>query len=319
MMKRCLVVGGNGFIGKNLVEKLISNNYHVIVYDIATQSIRDILGNHKSITYIEGDVNNSPYLIDGLGETESVVWLTHTSVPATSTFNIEEDLVSNVPPLIKFVQHLIRNSNTKCFIYLSSGGTIYGNPFIFSPISENNETNPISAYGLTKLVAEEYLSFLLSKSSIKSFILRPSNVYGRYQNMARPQGIIGFIFKSILTNRPINIYGDGTAVRDYLYVSDLTESIYLCLGNTKTFRNPLILNIGSGIPLTINELIIAITEISGHSIDVVNLPERGFDCKYNVLSINKAKDTINWVPTTCLATGLNQVWNWMRMTLTNQT
>lgn len=317
MIKKCLVVGGNGFIGKNLVEKFVATGYSVTVYDISIQNAKDVIGIEESVTYIEGDINNTPYLIAALDEADTVIWLTHTSVPATSTFNIEEDLLSNIPPLVRFAQYLVRNSVTKCFIYISSGGTIYGNPSNFSLIREESETSPVSAYGLTKLVAEEYLSFLFQRSSIRSFILRPSNVYGKYQNLSRPQGIIGFIFKSILTNNPINIYGDGSAVRDYLYVSDLVESICLCIESSKTFQYPLILNIGSGKPFTINELLATIAEISGHSIKIVKMPERGFDCKYNVLAVEKALNTINWIPRTYLEKGLKEVWNWMQIQTTH--
>jgi len=189
MLKKCLVIGGNGFIGKNLVLELLANQYEVTVFDIVTNNIKEAVQEPHNVYFIEGDINNTSYLTEQIKEIDCVVWLIHTTVPATSMYDVDFDLQSNIPPLIRFVQHILQNFSIKKFIYLSSGGTVYGNPEQNIPIDEEFEKNPISSYGLTKLVAEEYITFLLKNTPIDTFILRPSNVYGRYQNLKKPQGL----------------------------------------------------------------------------------------------------------------------------------
>ena len=194
---------------------------------------------------------------------------------------------------------------------MSSGGAVYGNPDSIASIDEKYDKNPISSYGLTKLVAEEYISFLMKNTSVKTFILRPSNVYGKYQNLKKPQGLIGHVFKSVLIDQPITIYGDGTVVRDYLHVDDLSQAIILCINNTKGSDNPIVLNVGSGIPTSINEVIINISEITHKKVNIIINPPREFDCKYNVLSIDKAWEVLGWQPNIDLKVGMKEEWEWI--------
>jgi UDP-glucose 4-epimerase len=311
-MKKCLVIGGNGFIGKNIVLELLENQYSVVVFDIVTNNIREAIIEQDNIHFIEGDINNTAYLTEQIKGIDCVVWLIHTTVPATSMYDVEFDLMSNIPPLLRFFQYLLDENSVKKFIYLSSGGTVYGNPTQYNPIDESFTKNPISSYGLTKLIAEEYLTFLTKNSKIDSFILRPSNVYGRYQNLKKPQGLIGHVFKSILINQPITIFGDGTIVRDYVHVTDLSKAVISCIEFKNKISYPLILNIASGQPTSINEIIQNATSITGQQVKIITQEAREFDCKYNVLSIDKAFKTINWIPKTDIKTGMQDEWLWIQ-------
>lgn len=311
MKNKCLVIGGNGFIGKNLVLSLAKCNYDVVVFDIDTKPLRTSFKNEQGIQYIEGDVNNTSYLINEIRDVDYVIWLIHTTVPATSMFDLEFDLRSNIPPLIRFVQSVKSELNVKKIIYLSSGGTVYGNPDLSIPIVETLEKKPISSYGLTKLVAEKYLSFMLSDSEIDSYILRPSNVYGKYQNLKKPQGLIGHVLKSILMNDTITIFGDGSIIRDYIHVNDLVDAIITCLSNSRKEKEPLILNIGSGVPESINQILDVIGNVTNKLPDIIRKPVRDFDCNYNVISIEKVKKHINWSPKINLNEGIQDVWDWI--------
>lgn len=309
-MKKCLVIGGNGFIGKNLVIDLKKHNYDVIVFDIDTKPLQISLKNEDSIKYIESDINNTQYLIDQIDNIDFVVWLIHTTVPATSMYNLEFDLQSNIPPLIRFVQQILERGNIQKFVYLSSGGTIYGNPIVSKPIDEDYEKKPISSYGLTKMVAEEYLNFLFYAYPEKLTILRPSNVYGRYQNLKKPQGLIGHVLKSVIMNEPITIFGDGSIVRDYIHVNDLTDAIIRSL-TLKSIEHTT-LNIASGNPESINDILEAVKATTKQDVLIVRHPARSFDCQYNVLSIAKAQKILNWSPTVNLTSGIEDVWNWIK-------
>jgi len=302
----CLLIGGNGFIGKNLTQILLNDNREVIIYD-NSKPIND----SPKVTYVEGNIENTLLLLSSASSADDIVWLVHTSVPATSMYNVESDLSSNIPPLIRFLQ-LLPNTKIKKFIYLSSGGTVYGDRDVKIPIDEGSVKDPISSYGLTKLIAEEYLTFILKRTSISTFILRPSNVYGRYQNLTKPQGIVGHTFKSIIQKQSIDIYGDGSIIRDYIHVKDLAQAIILCLKSLNNNPFPKILNIGSGQETSISDIINLICEITSLPVSINRMPERLFDCKFNVLSIEKAKQEIGWSPKTELQSGLQDVWEWIK-------
>lgn len=311
-MKKCLVIGGNGFIGKNIVLELLKNQYSVVVFDIVTNNIKEAVIERENIHFIEGDFNNTTYLTEQIKDVDCVVWLIHTTVPATSMYDVEFDLMSNIPPLLRFFQYLLDENSVKKFIYLSSGGTVYGNPTQYNPIDESFTKNPISSYGLTKLIAEEYITFLTKNSKIESFILRPSNVYGRYQNLKKPQGLIGHVFKSIIVNEPITIFGDGTIVRDYVHVTDLSKAIISCIEFKNKINYPLVLNIASGQPTSINDIIQNATSITQKQVKIITHEAREFDCNYNVLSIEKAFKTINWIPEIDIKTGMQDEWLWIQ-------
>ena len=304
---KCLLVGGNGFIGKNLTQRLLEENWEVIVYDNTNPLIKS-----PNLIHIEGSIEDTTFLAKAIHSADAIIWLVHTSVPATSMYNVESDLSSNIPPLIRFIQLLPDNLKIKKFIYLSSGGTVYGDRDIKTPIDESSAKDPISSYGLTKLIAEEYLTFFLKRTSISTFILRPSNVYGRHQNLTKPQGIIGHAFKSIIHKQSIDIYGDGSIIRDYIHVNDLAEAIILCLKSSINNHFPKILNIGSGQETPINSIIELVNKITNLTVSVNRMPERPFDCKFNVLSIEKAKQEIGWTPKIELQNGLHDVWEWIR-------
>lgn len=310
MKNKCLIIGGNGFIGKNLVIDLKKCNYDVVVFDIDTKPLRMSLKNEYGIECIEGDINNTQYLINQIKDIDYVVWLIHTTVPATSMYDLEFDLQSNIPPLIRFTQHILGQGYVQKFVYLSSGGTIYGNPVVNRPINERYEKNPISSYGLTKLIAEEYLNFIFSANPEKLVIFRPSNVYGRYQNLKKPQGLIGHVLKSVIMNEPITVFGDGSVVRDYIHVSDLTNAIIKSF--TVTNVTSTILNIGSGVPESVNDILSAISNVTGQELNIIRKPTRNFDCQYNVLSVQEAQKTLNWSPTIDLTEGITDVWNWIK-------
>jgi UDP-glucose 4-epimerase len=306
MKSKCLIVGGNGFIGKNLVSKLVGLPFNTVVFDASIPDVR-----LEAVRYVKGSINETELLINEAIDTHTIVWLVHTSVPATSMDDVESDLTSNVSPLIRFLLKLPKDSERK-FIYLSSGGTVYGDIDNGTLADEQASKDPISSYGLTKLIAEEYITFLLKRSSISTFILRPSNVYGRYQNLSRPQGIIGHVFKSILVGKPILLYGDGAIIRDYIHVGDLIEAIVLCLHSRLRSSHPIIFNIGSGQGTSINEIVKLASEISDSPILIDRMPERSFDCKFNVLSIEKAKTELGWNPKIELRQGLKDVWSWIK-------
>ncbi|MBN1970515.1 MAG: NAD-dependent epimerase/dehydratase family protein [Candidatus Delongbacteria bacterium] len=312
MHKKCLIVGGGGFIGLNLFEYLSSKNFYIKIIDKYTNNIKNL---HKHISHVDIinlDVKDTNKLLDHLGDIENIIWLIHTSVPSSSMDNIETDLISNLLPLIKFLTRIKTNSNIERFVYLSSGGTIYGNSLENKPFVETSPTNPISSYGLTKLVAEKYIDLILHESTIQRYILRPSNVYGLYQNLNKPQGIIGHAFKAAINNHPIVLYNNGIVTRDFLFVSDLVDAIHKCLIHNDNKNFSFTFNVGSQKGYTINEIIKAICGITSKEIITISKPDRGFDCNFNVLDSSKIFSDLNWSAHVGINDGLVKVWEWIK-------
>lgn len=304
----CLLIGGNGFIGRNITSSLHLAGYRLVVFDLGGSGQLP-----SNVQYIYGSIENTEQLVAVANKVENVIWLVHTSVPSTSMSNIELDLSSNILPLVRFLQLFSKNTNKKKFIYFSSGGTVYGDTLPQIPLVEEAPKDPISSYGLTKLVAEEYVNFFFKRSAVAAFILRPSNVFGRYQNLEKPQGIIGHAFKSVMFGNPIEVFGDGTVIRDYIHVKDVAAAVILCLSSTvKNDSVPATFNIGSGFGTSINEILELISNVTKQSISVKRMPSREYDCKYNVLDYSKASIHIGWKPKISLIEGLTDFWSWLQ-------
>ncbi len=312
-MQKVSIIGGNGFLGKNFVTYFSSLEYQVISID---HNINPIQTGSANLTKKQVDVQDIDALLEATQESNIVIWLVHATVPSSSHNNCTEDFHLNISPLIKFLENSIQLKNLKKFIYISSGGTIYGNPTIYKPIVESHEKIPISAYGLSKLIAEEYITFLTKNKLFESIILRPSNIYGPFQNLVKPQGIIGYAFKSIKEKQPLTIYNGGKVVRDFVFIKDIAEAIQLVIegevspGITESY------NLGSSKGYAIYEILQMIEAISKEKLLIENKTARSFDCDYNVLDITKFNTKYKWTPRITMADGLLDVWNWINTSTT---
>lgn len=305
-MKKIGVIGAGGFIGTNLVDFLLTQGYTLVSLSNHFSQEKQ----HKNNLEIIADVNQTQDLVKLLKDCHVVIWLVNVSVPG-SNMSLTEEFDLNTKPLIKFLEKANELPVMQKFIYLSSGGTVYGNTEEHSPITEEHSKSPISAYGLSKLVTENYIEFFTQKNNFQSYILRPSNVYGKYQNLVKPQGIIGFAFKSVIQNTAIDLYDDGKVIRDFIFVKDLAEAISKCIEKIANKTKTNIYNVGSGIPYSIKEIIQKISLISKNEVQTIAKESRNFDCEYNVLDINKINRELGWSPSTKIEEGLAEVAEWI--------
>lgn len=303
------IVGGNGFIGRNLVNYFVNLNYDV--YNVS-RNINKSKFQHPNIFCIEVNAEDTVLLYDSLKECDTIIWLISNLIPGSINQSLIDDFDININILIRYLEKAKYSKHLKRFIFLSSGGTIYGDILNNEPIGEDGATKPISSYGLSKLVTEKYIEFLTLSSQFQSFILRPSNVYGKFQNFVKPQGIIGYAFKAIINDTPINLYNGGLVTRDFIHVKDLSDAIYCCMKTTIKPSKTSIYNVGTQCGITINEILEKISIITKKQIIILPKSSRIFDCNYNVLQINKIKRDLNWEPKIKLEDGLNLVWNWIK-------
>lgn len=308
MPQKILIIGANGFIGKNLVKYFAHWNVDIVAVD---QGFDKLDNTSKNVEYFAVNVHHTKELISVCDQVDYVIWLVHASIPSTQDESVADDFSINISSVIRFLEGMKHSKRLKKFIYLSSGGTVYGNVSSHTPINEQHRLNPISEYGLSKIIIENYISYLTKNNSFESVILRPSNVYGPYQNLVKAQGVIGFAFKAVLNNLVLDLYDGGRVIRDFVYVEDLARAIesFLCdeteSGKTKIY------NIGTGVGFSVKQIIEKIEKISGKKLIINNKTSRSFDCEYNVLDSSKLQKEKGWKAEVDIDSGLQKVWEWI--------
>jgi UDP-glucose 4-epimerase len=298
------IVGGSGFIGVNLADFLSKKGYKVI--SISRSNV--IKKNYQA--YSE-NLTNTEALVKLTQNCDTIVWLANNSVPASGNNDLEKDFQENTSPLIKYLEAIKALASKKLFIYFSSGGTVYGNNVSNKRINETTKLDPISKYGFSKKITEIYLTEASKESSIKSIIVRPSNVYGPNQNFKNNQGLIGYCLNAIRSNTPFTVFGDGNIIRDYLFIDDLSSAIELIITYQNLISSQCVFNLSAGVGHSINEVIKLIEDITEKKLEIIKKPHRDFDCLYNVLDNSMANKEFNWKPEISLKEGIARTWQFI--------
>ncbi|MFN3917730.1 MAG: NAD-dependent epimerase/dehydratase family protein [Flavobacteriales bacterium] len=296
-----VITGGFGFIGKNLLLHLLNDNnsYNITVIsrskkpnDAAFSKVKHVLGSYSDIKLLRPN----------LKDVDLVIHLAYSSVPENSSLNPIEDINTNVIGTIMLLNTMVEE-NVKNIIFMSSGGTVYG-VTQKTPIDENNIENPISAYGISKLSIEKYISFFHKLYGINYCILRVSNAYGLGQHSDKKQGVIPIWTEMILKGNAINIIGDGSSIRDYIHVDDLCRAIKLCL--EKSLKNN-IYNVGTCVGISLSELVLLIEKKTGYKSKKNHIPHRQYDVPYNVLKYDKISKDLGWKPKILIEEGISSI------------
>ena len=299
----CLVLGGNGFIGSHLVDQLLAEGHRVRVFDKNEEYYRKPIA---SVDYHYGDFGNRGLLMEALTDIDTVFHLISTTLPKTSNDDPAFDVQSNVIETLFLLEQCTLQKVRK-FIFISSGGTIYGRQSIV-PISENSPTDPECSYGITKLAIEKYLHLYWILHGLDYCVLRLANAYGIRQRPTATQGVIPVFLERILRNEEIVVWGDGSVIRDYIYVTDIASALI----KASTYSGEIkIFNIGSGQGHTLNEVIHIMESVIQHPLRVKYTSGRSFDVPRNVLDISQARGFLNWTPTIGLVEGISRMYAWM--------
>jgi UDP-glucose 4-epimerase len=176
------------------------------------------------------------------------------------------------------------------------------------PVLEENQTNPICSYGICKLTIEKYLKLFKQLHNLDCVIIRPSNPFGSRQNPFGIQGVISVFLGKILRNEPIQIWGSGEVVRDFIYVEDLVDALYRAINYNKTAH---VFNIGSGKGHSLNNLLAIMRNVTGRDFSVTYASSRTYDVPEIYLDITKATKELNWVPRTSLEQGIKHTWDFV--------
>lgn len=304
---KCLILGGGGFLGSHLCDALLREGHSVRIFDRPNLYRFREFGPDEQIKWVEGDLSNPEHLSPALDGCDVVYHLVSTTIPKDSNDNPTYDIESNVVPSLHFL-NLARDHKVKKIIFTSSGGTVYGVPQ-HMPIPESHATNPLSSYGIGKLVVEKYLHLYSQLHGLDYCVLRLSNPYGERQRSNSPQGVIAVFLNLAMQGRAVQIWGDGSVVRDYIHVSDVASAMLKALSFDATQK---IFNIGSGQGLSLNEVLEEMELLLGAKIERNYQAGRKFDAPANILDISRARTMLDWAPKVSFHEGLRRTYQWMQ-------
>ncbi|MBI4822576.1 MAG: NAD-dependent epimerase/dehydratase family protein [Deltaproteobacteria bacterium] len=290
---RILVIGSSGFVGTHLVDRLVRDSHQVRGLDVWAPS------GGARFEFQLGSFLDPATIRHALSDVEVVIHLASTTVPGTSNADIPGDIQANLIGTVRLLDAMVEQGSRR-IIFFSSGGAVYGNPAV-DPTPETQPLYPISSYGVVKAAIEHYLHMYRELEGLESVVLRVSNVYGPGQAKAGIQGLIGTMLRRGLERQPIQIWGDGSVVRDYVYVDDLVE--FASLAVCERFGG--IFNVGSGVGHSFNSLRPVVESALGLSLKVEFLPPRPFDVRRVVLDVRKAA-AVGWQPRVELEEGVRR-------------
>jgi UDP-glucose 4-epimerase len=296
---KCLILGGGGFLGSHLCEGLLAEGNEVRVFDRPAPLGSPSPSRPRSVEWLEGDFVNPADITRALAGCEVVYHLVSTTLPQTSNENPVYDVESNVVSTVRMME-LARRNPVRKIIFISSAGTVYGIPQEV-PIPETHPTNPVCSYGIGKLAIEKYLHLFCTLYGLQYCVLRLANPFGERQKVTGAQGAVAVFLHKALRDEPIEIWGDGSVVRDYLYVGDAIRAL---LKAKSCATEPPIFNIGSGADKSLNQLIQAIEALIHRPVKRKHLPARAFDVPVNVLDISRAAKELQWHPEVSFEDGL---------------
>ncbi len=303
-MGNTLITGGGGFIGSALIEAIVNDGKNVIVADTKkrTKRLRRFNSNSQ-VELIESDKPYSEIVGEILPTIDNAIHLAWSSNPASSMNNIMNDAQNNILGTLRLLE-ACGNSGISKFIFASSGGTVYGNQKSM-PLSESAKTEPLSAYGISKLACEKYVSLYSMRYGFSGINLRITNPYGPYQLKGTAIGVIARFINDIISKNEVSIFGDGSMVRDYLHIDDFTTAVLKILNYGHTKSDTYNLSYGSG--TSISEILQMIEMIIGHEVGYNILEERRFDVREVTLDNNKFKKEFNWQPEVALYNGIEMM------------
>lgn len=291
-----LVLGGSGFIGIHLINRLKAlGNVRVFANDVSL--VKEIF---PKIDAVEGDFSKCN-MTRLLQDVDVVYHMISTTIPDEGTEHIKKDIDENLIPTINLLDQMVKHQ-VKKIIFCSSGGTIYGE--YNNKVSEDAALNPICTYGVQKLAIEQYLRLYEIYHNIKAYSVRITNPYGLRFNMNVRQGIIPIFINNISLGKPIEIWGSGHNLRDYIYIDDVVKALLRINSYSGVFR---IFNIGTGTSYSLNQITSILFEMMNKSVDVIYKDKRKCDVYHSSVSIERAHQELRWVPKYTINDGIKKL------------
>lgn len=303
MKKSILFIGGAGFIGSNIIRRLHRDDYDIHVCEPAGAYLQRLNGLEVTIHHVLlSDIESISEIIRDFN-VDVIVHLVSTLIPGSTYEDYKEEYKHIIFPSIELMEICARKGIR--FVYFSSGGTIYGNKNDVLPFAETDPMKPISYYGWSKQMMENSILFMHRTAGLDYLIVRPSNPYGYGQNLYGKQGLVAVAIGKMLKDETIEVWGDGSAVRDYIYVDDLAN-IFIELIEKNVHNTTL--NIGSGRGYSINDVLAFLKIVSGKELKIVYQDPRPVDVSNMVLDTTHLKHYVDYEFTPFME-GIKQFYN----------
>lgn len=301
MAESVIVFGANGFVGRHLVRTLAEQGQPVIAL---VRTRLDLL--KPGVEVHRGTFEHPDAFAPLLARARAVVHVASCSTPGGTAGKPLEELEANLRPTLALLQALQDKPHCE-LLYLSSGGTLYGESQ--QPVNERDIIRPRSYYGAGKAAAEHFIHAGAMQFSLAATVLRPSNLYGPGQGVRNGFGIIPTALQHISNNKPLTIWGDGSSIRDFLYIDDF---IRLCLAITDQPmpRGSRTFNAASGQGVSLNRLIDTIRRVTKAPLPVINEVRRAVDVAHITLDPTLAAGEYGWATQVSLEEGLERTWAW---------
>lgn len=302
---RCLVTGGAGFIGSNVVRLLLERGHAVTVLDNVSTGYASNLDPYPDAELVRGDIRDAEAVQKTMSGKDAVF---HLAASVGNKKSIDEpiyDASHNVLGTINVLEAM-RAHDVGTVVYSSSAG-IFGEPQ-YEPVDEKHPVEPDSPYGATKLCGEKLVLSYMKLYGIKAAALRYFNVYGENQRFDAYGNVIPIFASRIARGEPITIFGDGEQTRDFIDVRDVAAA------NVAAAENPEAsgaFNVGTGSRITINRLVEHLREVTGEPVEAAHGPERPGDVRHCTAETTRLREVLGVSPGTDVPGNLKRYYEWM--------
>ncbi|WP_316375769.1 NAD-dependent epimerase/dehydratase family protein [Burkholderia anthina] len=296
--KTYLVTGASGFIGRSLVERLRANGH------VVRCAMKRVVDRANDVECPLGaSIDTWLNAIDGVDGVFHLAWST---VPRTANSAPLDDVATNVMGTVALLEAMRRHPGVP-LVFASSGGTVYGVPEA-DRVSESHPLRPLGVYGASKVAVEGYAMLYRRQFNVDARILRVSNPFGPGQNVEGQLGAASIFAWRALAGLDIQIWGDGSVVRDYLYIDDAVDAFVATMDAPSAAfgRMDPVFNIGSGEGTSLRQIVETIGGILGTPVCVKYEAARSFDVPVSILDVSRAKQVLGWVPKTTFRDGMKE-------------
>lgn len=303
---KVLVTGGAGFIGSNVVDLYIERGYDVVVVDNLSTGRESNLNPRAKLYKL--DIRSSE--ITEVFERELPDYINHHAAQIDVRRSVTEPIFDadiNINGSINLLENA-RRVGVRRFIYISSGGAVYGEPE-YLPCDEAHPINPICPYGASKHVVEHYLYMYKEIHDLDYSVLRYANVYGPRQDPLGEAGVVAIFTGKMLAGEQVVINGDGEQTRDFIYVGDCAAANLMVTEGENVSG---IYNLGSGVATSINEIFSTLKDVTAYQNPPIHGPAKLGETRHIYLTAEKAKQELGWQPTIGLLDGLERTVEYTR-------
>lgn len=305
-MSKYLVTGGAGFIGSNLIEKLVADQNEVVVVDDLSMGKKENLKSidDSKLTFYEKSITDYEFM-EKLLISENFDYIVLLGAVASVADSVENPYAThliNQEANINIYEVVRRNKLKVRKILMASSAAVYGNNPVL-PKKETSSIEPLTPYAIDKFASERFAMIYGRLYNIPTVATRFFNVYGPKQNPNSPySGVLSIIHNCLVNDKTFTVFGDGEQLRDFTYVDDVVSAVRLLLETEDAKWD--VFNVGTGSTVTLNEVIKAFEKAMGKKLDVIYADERKGDIKKSYADISKIRRAVSYKPKYDIISGL---------------